>query len=293
MRISRSGIIVVLVLAVTVLALVLMNPTEAGAANRAKIIDPHEGKVYVYDGVDWIWMTPVEGVPVNDIAQEDITWRGSQPGYTGDKYLALRGVDVSFHQNEIDWKKVKAAGYEVAIIQVGRRGYTKGGLTEDARFAENIRGALAAGMKVGVYFFSQAISPEEAVEEAEMTLRLIEPYRDELQMPVYYDWEKIYEYDTLPRTAGMDSTVLTDCAVAFCDTVRAAGLTPGVYISRPTGYYGYDLPRLAGISIWFTLPEAKYPSFYYHVDAWQYSFAGKVPGIDTETDVNLFFLPVA
>ena len=140
MRLSKTGLLIAMLLALTVLGLFLFAPSEAGAANRASVTDPHEGQVY-----------------------------------------------VSFHQHEIAWKKVKSAGYEVAIIQVGRRGYTKGGLSEDERFAENIRGAIDAGMRVGVYFFSQAISVEEAIEEAEMTLRLIEPYRDGISMPVYYD----------------------------------------------------------------------------------------------------------
>ena len=146
-------------------------------------------------------------------------------------------------------------------------------------------------MKVGVYFFSQSVSVQEAIEEAEMTLRLIQPYRDQISMPVYYDWEKIYEYDTEPRTAGLDTDILSECAVAFCETVRAAGFEPGVYFNRHTGYYGFDLTRLQDVSMWFALPEAKYPSFYYRVDAWQYSFTESLPGISTPTDVNLFFEP--
>ncbi len=292
-RISRNLVLVIALLAVVGLVLVLTGPTEAGAANRAKITDPHEGQVYLYDGFDWIWMTPAEGVPVNDIAEADISWQGELPSYIGDQYSARRGIDVSYHQNEIDWAAVKAAGYDIAIIQAARRGYTKGGLTEDACFKANMEGALAAGLDVGIYFFSQAINVQEAIEEAEMTLRLIQPYRDRISMPVYYDWEKIYEYDTEPRTAGLDTTILSDCAVAFCETVRAGGYEPGIYFSRHTGYYGFDLSRLEGVSMWFALPEAKFPSFYYKVDAWQYSFNGSVPGISTPTDVNLFFEPKA
>lgn len=291
MRISRNTILVFVVVLVLIAVFFLADPMEARAANRAKMTDPHEGQVYIYDGFDWIWMTPIEGLAVNEITEENIAWQGATPSYVGEGYTALHGVDVSFHQHEIDWKRVRSAGYEVAIIQVGRRGYTKGGLTEDANFKTNIEGALSAGMKVGVYFFSQAINVQEAIEEAEMTLQLIEPYREQIAMPVYYDWEKIYEYDTEPRTMGLDTAILSDCAVAFCETVRADGYEPGVYFSRHTGYYGFDLTRLEGVSMWFALPEAKFPSFYYKVDAWQYSFEGSVPGIDTPTDVNLFFLP--
>ncbi len=292
MRISKNVLLVAVLVLVAVAVLALVWPSEAGAANRTKVTDPHEGQVYLYDGFDWIWMTPLEGVPVNDVTEEDIAWQNDTPYYKGEQYLALRGVDVSYHQGEIDWTKVKAAGYDVAIIQAGRRGYTKGGLSEDAEFAANMEGALKAGLRVGVYFFSQAVNVQEAIEEAEMTLRLIEPYRSQITMPVYFDWEKIYEYDTEPRTAGLDTDILSDCAVAFCETVKADGYEPGLYFSRHTGYYGFDLTRMGEYQKWFALPEAKFPSFYYKVDAWQYSFTETIPGIDTPTDVNLFFLPV-
>lgn len=290
-RVWKSGLLLAALLAVGLLALCFL-PMKANAANRAKVTDPHEGQVYLYDGFDWIWMTPQEGVPVNQITEDDIAWSGSKPEYRGTAYTAALGVDVSYHQKEINWQRVKAAGYDIAIIQAGRRGYTRGGLSEDACFTANMEGALNAGMRVGVYFFSQAINVQEAIEEAEMTLELIEPYREQISMPVYFDWEKIYEYDTEPRTLGLDSAILSDCAVAFCETVRAAGYEPGVYFSRHTGYYGIDLSRLEGVSKWFTLPEAKYPSFYYAIDAWQYDFEGTVPGISTPTDVNLFFTPL-
>lgn len=291
MRLTKKGVFVAVLLFAVLMVFGLLYPLTASAANRAKMTDPHEGQVYIYDGFDWIWMTPAEGVAVNDVTEYDISWQDGLPSYIGDRYTALRGVDVSFHQNEIDWPAVKAAGYDVAIVQVGRRGYTKGGLSEDPSYAANIQGALDAGLRVGVYFFSQAVNVQEAIEEAEMTLRLIEPYRGRISMPVYYDWEKIYEYDTVPRTAGLQSATLSDCAVAFCETVRADGYEPGLYFSRHTGYYGFDLSRLQDVHMWFALPEAKFPSFYYKVDAWQYSFTETIPGIDTPTDANLFFIP--
>lgn len=290
-RISRNAVLVLVLLAVVGLILILSGPTEARAANRTKVTNPHEGQVYLYDGFDWIWMTPVEGVPANDITEEDISWQGSLPTYVGDQYTARRGIDVSYHQHEINWKQVKASGIDIAIIQAGRRGYTKGGLMEDDCYRDYMQGALDAGLDVGVYFFSQAINVQEAIEEAEMTLKLIEPYRDRITMPIYFDWEKIYEYDTTPRTVGLETSVLSDCAVAFCETIRAAGYEPGIYFSRHTGYYGFDLSRLEDVNMWFALPDAKYPSFYYKVDAWQYTFTGSVPGISTETDINLFFEP--
>lgn len=289
MRLSKNAILVLVVLAVVALILALAGPTEARAANRAKVTDPHEGQVYLYDGFDWIWMTPIEGVPVNDIAENDISWQGGKPSYAGDAYTALRGVDVSEHQHDVDWARVKAAGIDYAVIRLGRRGYSEGGLFEDDFFKQNMDGALDAGLQVGVYFFSQAVTVAEALEEADLTLRLLEPYRGRVTMPVVFDWEKIYDDDSA-RTAGLDVGTLTDCAVAYCERVKAAGYQPGVYFNRHTGYYGFDLTRIQDYHLWFALPEARFPNFYYATDMWQYSFEENVPGIDTPTDVNLFFI---
>ena len=103
-------------------------------------------------------------------------------------------------------------------------------------------------------------------------------------------WEKISSDDA--RTNGLPVEIRTDCAVAFCETIKNAGYTPAIYFNRNIGYYGYDLSRLTDYEFWFALPEAGYPSFYYAVDSWQYSFNEYVPGIETETDMNLLFLPV-
>ena len=268
----------------------LLGPIRARADNRNGLTDPHEGQVYVYDGFDWIWMTPLQGVPVNDISESDISWRNDTPYYSGSTYTALRGVDVSEHQHDIDWARVKAAGIDYAVIRVARRGYSEGGLFEDEYFRQNMDGALDAGLQVGVYFFSQAVTVAEALEEAELTLNLLEPYRGRVTMPVVYDWEKIYD-DNTARTAGLSAATLTDCAVAYCERVKAEGYQPGVYFNRHTGYYGFDLTRIQDYHLWFALPEARFPNFYYATDMWQYSFEETISGIETPTDVNLFFVP--
>ena len=276
-----------ILVAVLLLALVAI---AMSAALRPQIADPHEGQVYLYDGFDWIWMTPLEGVPVNSMNEDDFSMQGSTPVYNGDDYEVLRGIDVSEHQHEIDWEEVAASGVDFAFIRVGRRGYSAGAIVEDEFFKANMDGALASGIPVGVYFFSQAINVQEAIEEAEFVLELLEPYQGRITLPVVYDWEKIYE-DTTARTAGLDSAILSDCAVAFCEMVKNAGYTPAVYFNRHTGYYGLDLPRMTDYEFWFALPGADWPSFYYAVDIWQYSFTESVPGISGEIDMNLMFRP--
>ena len=284
MRTRRKSRLPVLFAAVLVIAAVALLMS---AALRPKITDPHEGQVYVYDGFDWIWYTPLEGVEANTMTKDDFDWQGSVPFYVPDDYEVLRGVDVSEHQYDIDWQQVKASGIDFAFVRVGRRGYSAGALKEDEYFRQNLEGALNAGLEVGVYFFSQAISVQEAIEEAEYTLELIKPYSG-ITLPVVYDWEKIYE-DSTARTAGLDTHILSDCAVAYCETIKRAGYTPCVYFNRHTGYYGLDLSRMTDYLFWFALPESPFPNFYYKVDIWQYSFDDTVPGIPGETDMNLFF----
>lgn len=253
--------------------------------------DPHEGQVYIYDGFDWVWMTPLEGVPVSEFSKDNFVYRGTTPTYTGHNYTTLTGVDVSEHQHEVDWKAVKASGMDYAYVRLGYRGCTEGGLFEDPFYKANVTGAAESGLMVGVYFFSQAISVEEAVEEANFVLERLAAY--DVSLPVIFDWEKIESSDgEAARTDNMNFAVLTDAAEAFCETISAAGYKAGIYFNRHIGYYGINLQRFTDYTFWFALPEMVYPSFYYAIDMWQYSFTESVPGIEGETDVNLMFIPV-
>ena len=256
---------------------------------RPEPVDPHEGQVYIYDGFDWVWMTPLPGVEANSLTAEDFSDGSGCPTYTGSDYQVLRGIDVSEHQHEIDWAQVAASGVDYAYVRLGYRGYTEGGLFEDPYFRANVEGALANGLQVSVYFFSQAISVQEAIEEAEYVLARIRDYN--ITLPVVYDWEKI-NGETAARTDNLDFSILNDCAVAFCDTVKNAGYEPAIYFNRHLGYYGYDLSRMTDYDFWFALPESSFPNFYYAVDMWQYSFTEQVPGIAEPTDMNLMFIPL-
>ena len=256
---------------------------------RPEPVDPHEGQVYIYDGFDWVWMTPLPGVEANSLTAEDFSDRSGCPTYTGSDYQVLRGIDVSEHQHEIDWAQVAASGVDYAYVRLGYRGYTEGGLFEDPYFRANVEGALANGLQVSVYFFSQAISVQEAIEEAEYVLARIRDYN--ITLPVVYDWEKI-NGETAARTDNLDFSILNDCAVAFCDTVKNAGYEPAIYFNRHLGYYGYDLSRMTDYDFGFALPESSFPNFYYAVDMWQYSFTEQVPGIAEPTDMNLMFIPL-
>lgn len=248
--------------------------------------DPHAGQVYLYDGFDWVWMTPLEGVPVNELTEEKFSAASGQIEFIGEGYDVQRGIDVSEHQQYIDWNAVARSGIDYAYIRIGWRGYTEGGLYQDAYFESNIREAINAGLDVGVYMFSQAITVQEAIEEANFVLERIAGYN--VTMPVVFDWEKVE--DAGARTADLSMQTRTDCAVAFCETVKNAGYIPCVYFNRNIGYYGFDLTRLTDYDFWFSLPEQGFPNFYYACDMWQYSFTETVPGIEGPTDMNLRFI---
>ena len=284
MRTARRNktalILVTVILAALVAALVI------GLLSKKEPEDPHKGQVYIYDGFDWIWMTPLEGGPANELTEESFSSNDGRIEYTGTDYDVLRGVDVSEHQLDIDWKQVAASGVDYAYIRVGWRGYTEGGLFEDAYFERNIQGALDAGLHVGVYMFSQAVTVQEAIEEADFVLERIGKYN--VTLPVVFDWEKIEAAEA--RSHGLTMELRTDCARAFCETVKSAGYVPCVYFNRNLGYYGYDLTRLTDYEFWFSLPESGFPNFYYACDMWQYSFTETVPGIAEPTDMNLWFI---
>ena len=194
------------------------------------------------------------------------------------------GIDVSAHQQDIDWELVAANGVEFAMIRVGYRGYTEGEIQPDDYFTQNIEGALAAGLDVGVYFFSQALDEKEAIDEANFVLESIKDYP--LSYPVIFDWEDI-QADA--RTDGMDSVQLTKNALAFCSAVEKAGYRAGVYFNQRFGYEEFDLESLQDYVFWL----AEYnetPSFSYHFQLWQYCNDGRVDGIQTDVDLNLAFL---
>ena len=155
------------------------------------------------------------------------------------------GVDISSHQQSVDWEAVKSAGVDFAILRAGYRGYTEGAIQEDETFLTNLAAAKAAGLKVGVYFFSQALDKAEAVEEAEFVLNLLDGA--ELDYPIFFDWEDI---EAEARTDGMDSVTLTACAVAFCKRVELNGYRAGVYFNQRFGFEEFDLRDLQDYELW-------------------------------------------
>lgn len=195
------------------------------------------------------------------------------------------GVDVSDHQGAIDWQAVAADGIDFAFVRVGNRGYTEGSLYADERFAENIDGASTAGLEVGAYFFSQAITPDEAREEAEFVLELLAGRY--LALPVVFDHEPVS--DPAGRANHMDRATLTACALAFCERLEAGGYSTMIYGNKGD-MARYDRASLGERPVWFAEYDATVPSAQFDFAVWQYTNAGNVAGISTPADLNLRLL---
>lgn len=161
-----------------------------------------------------------------------------------------------------------------------------GVLFEDKQFQNNMKGATKAGLDVGVYFFSQAIAVDEAIEEANFVLELIKDYK--VTGPVVFDWENI-TYDTA-RTDKVDRATLTHVANAFCQTVEDAGYQPMIYFTPYLGYLRYDLEGVTQYPFWLAHYNP-YPGFRYDFQMWQYTDAGAVDGVEGKVDLNLWLLP--
>lgn len=254
--------------------------------------------------LNWTYLTTPDGkkipnypnVAVNQMKNSDFVWNGDRLTYVGSDFATRFGIDVSAYQNRntsggtIDWNAVKADGVDFVFARIGFRGTSSGTLSSDAFYAKNIDGAMAAGLDTGVYFFSQAITVDEAVEEANYVLKLLDGRK--LTGPVAYDWEM---HDSTYRVYGTTPEMATACAKAFCDTIRAAGYDAMLYASSYVIYNKFDLSYLLGYPLWY--PEYKTasstmlnPQMYYQMNYWQYTSSGSVAGIGGKVDCDLQFL---
>ena len=199
-----------------------------------------------------------------------------------DQVITQKGIDVSHHQGEIDWKLVAEDGVEFAFIRVGLRGYGTGKVVVDEQFENNIKGALSNGIKVGVYFYSQSINEAEVLEEAQLVLEQIAPYK--VTGPVVYDAEKVED----SRTSSLSMEERTAMAVTFCEKVKEAGYRPMVYLNLDTAFSMLDLTKLEDYDKWLAHygTDMYYP---YAYNIWQYTEKGTVNGISTAVDLNISF----
>lgn len=211
--------------------------------------------------------------------------QGVKYTFNGDGSLntgTVMGIDISKHNGNIDWNAVKNSGVQYVILRCGYRGSASGVLVEDQKFKSNIQGATAAGLKVGIYFFSQAVNEVEAVEEASMTLSLIKNYR--ITYPVYIDVESANG-----RADGISKAARTSVINAFCQTIRNSGYTPGLYANKNWLTEKINTGALGGCKIWLAQYVAA-PTYAGRYEMWQYSSRGSIAGIKGNVDLNVSYM---
>ena len=208
---------------------------------------------------------------------------------------SLFGADFSKHQGTIDWASVKQSGVEFVILRAAVRGYgPSGNLVTDSQIAANIKGALAQNIDVGIYVFSQAVTTEEAVEEAERALDIIKGY--DIKLPVYFDSEYSGAPNRTGRADGLTKAERTSLAIAFCETVRKAGYKAGVYASKSFFYDNLDYAALQsrGYEIWLAHYISSVTDFKYPYNIWQYTSKGSIGGVKSEyADLDIAYYDYA
>ena len=204
--------------------------------------------------------------------------------------VSVLGVDVSQHNGDIDWEKVKASGVDFAYIRAGIRGYGSGKLVEDTTYEANITAAKAAGLHVGVYFATQALNEAEAKEEADYVLQLISGKG--VDCPVAIDIEKIEEYDTTPRTLGLTKDQYTANVKAFLEEIRNGGYDAMIYGNAKTFTMMLNMEQVEDYEKWFAdyiTPAVYTPEFPYAFRIWQFTCNGKCDGINGTCDYNIAY----
>lgn len=253
---------------------------------------PERVKVTVKDKIEFVKLDDIsyliktedeidaaaEDTAVHDVDSDDTEYTGAWD----DKQNAVLGIDVSKWNGNIDWEAVKESGVRFVIIRCGYRGSKTGALVEDPYFRQNIKGATDAGLKVGIYFFTQAVNQSEAVEEASMALSLVEGY--DLDYPIFIDTE-----GSGGRADGLDTATRTAVCEAFCETVEQAGYESGVYASREWFYNNVDDDVLSDYTIWLA-EYRKEPLYTGRYDMWQYTSSGAIDGIEGRVDLNLSYI---
>lgn len=230
-------------------------------------------------------------IPISDSIERNTLERGSftvsengEIAYTAQDGLSARkGIDVSQHQGDIDWDQVAASGVEFAIIRAGIRGYGSGALVTDEYFERNMEGAAANGIAAGVYFFTQAITVEEALEEAQYVLGLIAPY--DIAYPIVIDVENPASD---ARANVLTQAERTEIVSAFCDAIAEAGYTPMIYGNTYSLFGMLDIEQISHYKIWHAFYN-DYVYYPYRLQMWQYTSKANIPGIEGDVDLNLWF----
>lgn len=207
--------------------------------------------------------------------------------YEDGNLVSQTAVDVSDLQGKIDWERVSEDGIDFAMIRLGRRGYTEGNIYLDNYYYENVSGVQSEGMPFGVYFFSQAITEDEAIEEANFVIKHLSG--SGISYPVVFDHEPVESADG--RANNLSKNELTHITKAFCQKIEDAGYTPMIY-GNAFDMERLNLNYLKGIDVWYAEYESSQPTGQFDFAMWQYSSTANVSGINTQADLSILFKPL-
>ena len=207
--------------------------------------------------------------------------------YEEGNLVSQTAVDVSDLQGKIDWERVSEDGIDFAMIRLGRRGYTEGNIYLDNYYYENVSVVQSEGMPFGVYFFSQAITEDEAIEEANFVIKHLSG--SGISYPVVFDHEPVESADG--RANNLSKNELTHITKAFCQKIEDAGYTPMIY-GNAFDMERLNLNDLKGIDVWYAEYESSQPTGQFDFAMWQYSSTANVSGINTQADLSILFKPL-
>lgn len=262
---------------------------ELKAEEEAEQDDPsRDGKhtlLKYADGTEeWVLISPYLEKNTYDFTK--LTMKADKMAYYEDgKKTSYIGVDISKYNGDVDFAALKDAGMDYAMLRLGARGYGSGQIVLDEKFTDNITKAQNVGMDIGIYFFSQAITVDEAVEEANFVIQNLANYK--VTYPVAFDME--YVLNDTARIETLSREEKTTIAKAFLDTVKNAGYKPMLYGTKEWLIKQVDLTKLTGYDIWLSQQE-DIPDYPYQFQMWQYTLEGSVLGVDTEVDLNISFV---
>lgn len=258
---------------------------------QAAIDDPStDGKhtlVTMPDGKDeWVLISPYLTKNTYDFTKmEDKA--GLRRYVENGKKVSYVGVDISKQTGSVNFAGLKSAGVDYVMIRLGGRGYSTGQISVDENFKANIEGAIAEGLDIGIYFYSQAINQEEAIQEVNFVVQNLDPYRANIKYPIAFDMEFVANDEA--RIDGLSREDRTNIATSFLEGVKAAGYIPMLYGDKEWLIMEVDLAKLQDYDIWLT-QEADIPDYPYQYAMWQYSSTGVVNGIKGDANLNICFI---
>lgn len=253
---------------------------EQDPANDGK----HTLLTYADGSEEWVLINPYLEKNTYDFTK--LTMKSDKMAYYQDgKKNSYLGADISKYNGEVDFVSLKESGIDFVMLRLGARGYGSGQIMLDEKFADNITKATEAGLDIGIYFFSQAITTDEAVEEANFIMQNLSNYK--ITYPVAFDME--YVQNDTARIETLSREQKTSITKEFLDTVKNGGYKPMIYGTKEWLIKQIDLTKLTGYDIWLSQQE-DVPDYPYQFQIWQYTLDGQVGGVNGEVDLNISFI---